>query len=479
MPLTDRAITELENRGIDAEIASSLGVESHSPPHIGDRRVWIKIPYYRNGTVVNHKYRTIGGKKEDKEFHQDTGATQCFWNEDVISDETLADEPLLIHEGEADGLVSIQLGYRRVVSVPNGAPPEAGSGIDDPKYAFIRNAPPALWKAKEIILAVDGDEPGVNLLTDLSNILGKPRCKWVQYPKGTKDINDVLCDYSADVVHEIIKTARWVRVDGVYRMSELPPLPAVKAYDTRISGLSKHYKLRLGDFAVITGIPSSGKTAFINDVACRMADEYGWKTAFASFEQVPQRDHRRALRTWINRKLEIHQDEEEKDRADAWIDRNFVFVVPGDEDDITVKWLLERLDAAVYQHGVKLIIVDPFNEMDHTRGKEQSLTEYVGETIKIFKRFAKRHLVHFVLVAHPAKTLRDKEGKVPIPTLYDISDSAHFYNKADVGIVVHRPDEYVSLIRVAKSRYHTEIGVPGDFTATYDLATGRYTQVSV
>lgn len=51
------------------------------------------------------------------------------------------------------------------------------------------------------------------------------------------------------------------------------------------------------------------------------------------------------------------------------------------------------------------------------------------------KKFAKENSVHVWLVAHPRQM---QAWKGAAPTLYDISGSAHFNNKADVGIVVHR-----------------------------------------
>lgn len=51
------------------------------------------------------------------------------------------------------------------------------------------------------------------------------------------------------------------------------------------------------------------------------------------------------------------------------------------------------------------------------------------------KNFAKINSVHVWLVAHPRQM---QAWKGAAPTLYDISGSAHFNNKADVGIVVHR-----------------------------------------
>lgn len=51
------------------------------------------------------------------------------------------------------------------------------------------------------------------------------------------------------------------------------------------------------------------------------------------------------------------------------------------------------------------------------------------------KRWAQRHMVHVWLVAHP-KSFEEWDGSPP--SMYDISGSAHWYNKADMGVVVHR-----------------------------------------
>lgn len=51
------------------------------------------------------------------------------------------------------------------------------------------------------------------------------------------------------------------------------------------------------------------------------------------------------------------------------------------------------------------------------------------------KSFAAVNGVHVWLVAHP-RQLQQWRGEPP--TLYDIAGSAHFINKADVGLIVHR-----------------------------------------
>ena len=80
-------------------------------------------------------------------------------------------------------------------------------------------------------------------------------------------------------------------------------------------------------------------------------------------------------------------------------------------------------------------MIDPYNELDHQRPSQMTETEYVSQMLTKIKRFAQHYDVHVWFVAHP-RQLRDWKGEPP--NLYDISGSAHFINKADNGIVIHR-----------------------------------------
>jgi twinkle protein len=454
----------LDARGIDPELAAEYGLHSE-----GD---WLIIPYMVAGERVNRKFRTLGDRKE---FKQDRDAVKCLWNFEVIGDETLKDEPLIICEGEMDALIAIQCGFVRAVSVPDGAPAQAiGDNPDSVKYGYLEHAKAALKDVREIILAVDADPPGTNLLSDLSVRLGKARCKWVKYPKGCKDLNDAFSTWGERGVKEAIARAQFMRIDGVYKMSDLPPLPAQQVYSLGDKLLAEHYNMRPGDMTVVTGIPNHGKSAWIDFICCTMAEEHGWVTASASFEQRPQVDHKRNLRTWHGRRLVRDMDARAIEEADAWIDQHFVFIVPSEDDDVTLVWLLERAAAAIIQHGARIIVIDPWNEMDHDRPNDMSLTEYTGFAIKQFRKLATKYQVHVIVAAHPTKQQKDENGNFRIPTLYDIADSAHWYNKPDVGIVVHRRDKVRTLIRVAKSRYHDQIGSPGDLDTIFEPQTRRF-----
>jgi twinkle protein len=457
--LNDRHAKLLEARGLDIEILENLGIESST--RLGPDT--IEIPIYEAGTRINTKYRTIAG---DKRFCQEPSAKPVFWNVDRIADETLKDQPLIITEGEFDAITAIQCGFGRVVSVPNGAPREQEQEASA-RYKFIENAPKAINDCKEIVLATDSDGPGIALMNDLALRLGRVRCKWVKYPRGCKDLADALQQFGPRGVVETISRAQWFEVGGLFRMADLPPLPALRPLDSGFPGLSPHWRLRESDVTVLTGVPGSGKTTVVNAIACMMAMRHDWQTVFASFEQVPQRDHRRFLQTWYSGKPVTHQTPEEIDKAEAWINQHFLFVAPGDDDDPTLEWVLERLSIAVVRHGTKLCIIDPWNELSHERPGDMSMTDYIGYGLRELKRFARKHMIHLIVVAHPAKMRRLDNGRFPMPCLYDISDSAHWKNRCDVGVIVHRETEETTLVRVEKSRYHDEIGKPGDVYVRY------------
>lgn len=468
--LTQAHARIIEDRGLDLELVTHYGVKSSEARGAN----WIEIPYVESGNVVNVKFRTIAGEKQ---FSQQSGARKTFWNQDVLTDPTLANEPLIITEGEFDALAAIQCGFIKTISVPDGAPATEVTSEDSRKYSYLIPVLALIKDCAEIIICADSDEAGANLLNDLAVRIGHVRCKWVKYPKGCKDLNDALRRYGPNGVHETIRRAQWYGVEGVYEYNDLPPATDRPVFPLKMPVMDNHYRPRLGDFCVVTGVPSHGKSSWLNEVAGRLAINYGWRTAFASFEQEPQTDHRRNLRTYYSRKRPVFQSSQEIAQADQWIQNHFVFIVPGLDDDVTLEWVLERCAAAVVRHGVNCIIIDPWNEMDHIRPKDMSLTEYVGFAIKEFKAFARKYKIHLIVAAHPAKMKVSEKGAFSIPTLYEISDSAHWYNKADVGIVVWRGEVSGApgtIVRIAKSKYHDQIGTPGDVQMLFSIEDNHY-----
>lgn len=504
MPLSELAMDRLSARGLDVEHASRRGLDSATKPWpVDDGKGKTRfepvealvIPFVRNGQVVRRKFKAWNKPDGSPPYMQDKGGPRIAYNEDCLRDERLIGQPLLITEGELDAEAAIQAGIERTISVPDGAPPPGERDKADlessAKYAWIEDVLPLMTRerAPEIILATDGDENGAALLQDLSVLLGRYRCKFLTYPKAPKedqarlgrerckDLNEVLQFYGHKGLVETVNRAQWLRVDGVYRMGELPPLPPQVIYEPRFRLFSDNFKCRLGDFSVITGTPGFGKTSFANDLFCGIAYQNHLTIAWASFEQEPQRDHRRNLRSWFTGRREIDLTEGERAAADRWIDAQHLFLIPNEDEDATLEWLLDKMEVAVARHGARIIIIDPWNEIEHCRRRDETETEYIGRAIRQLKRFAKAFRVHICVIAHPTKSVKDGDGNYKMPTLYDIAGSANFYNKADLGVIVHREDSENTIIKVQKSRYHEIIGVPGEVRMQFSKDERRFVEI--
>lgn len=488
-------LTVIEGRGLDVELLAKFGFDSEVRkwPVTGERgeTTWhpaeaLVIPFIRDGQVVRRKFKRTEHVEGAPTYLQEKGGPRLVFNEDCLRDDSLRGQDVLITEGELDAMAAIQCNHLRTISAPDGAPPPGDRSKEDlegsPKYAWLDHIKPLLTKdrAPVIILAADGDENGAAMLQDLSILLGRFRCKFLTYPLAKdpekrgrarlKDLNEVLEDYGPAGVSRTIAKAEFIKVDGIYRMSSLPPMPEPPVYDIGFDLLSQNWKVRPGDLSVITGVPGLGKSTFANDVFCRLALKHDLNISWASFEQTPQTDHRRALRAWYRG---MHDFATEHD-ADIWIDQRHSFIVPDEDADVTLDWMLDRIEAAVVQFGANVVVIDPWNEMDHAREGHETTTEYVGRAIKTLRRFAKKFAVHICVIAHPTKSTKDADGRYRMPTLYDISDSAHWYNKCSTGIIVHREDEDTTLIKVQKSKYHLIIGRPGEVKMHYQPSTYRF-----
>jgi twinkle protein len=481
------AMRYLNDRGLDIEVAASKGLFSE---RAGDGGEILVFPFVRDGAVINHKRRVLPKEK----MWQDKGAPKAAWNEDALRDDSLLSQPLIITEGEFDALAAIQCGFLRTISVPDGAPPPGNRSAEEaarsPKYAWLQavSAFTTKERAPEIIIAADGDENGGALLHDLSHQLGRPRCKRLVYPLAKdpekrgrprlKDLNEVLEDYGHRGVVETIGKAEWLKVPGLYTMSELPEPPVVQVWelgeDFRL--LSENMRLRPGDLSVVTGIPNYGKSTFANAIWCDLVQRYGLRVVWASFEQQPKPDHRRNLRNWYWRSSMILSEAQLRE-ADQWIEDHHLFIRPPEDVDATLELILELASTAVVQRGANALVIDPWNEIEHIRDRHISLTEYVSSSLRELRRFARAFNIHIMILAHPTKAVQGEGGNYRRPRMYDISDSSAWYNKADLGIIVHRPNEDETQVVVEKSRYHEILGAPGEVFMHFSRDAKRYVEI--
>lgn len=442
----------LNARGIPSDLAARLGITGHAK----GAAQWLTIPYRLDGEVVNRKFRRI----DEKQHSMDKGGKLCLWNSEVL---TGAGE-VIITEGEFDSLAAMAAGFERVVSVPNGAPAER---IDDPvnanRYSFLWEHEAALKNIESFVLATDADKPGRTLAHDLAAILGPERCKFINYPDGCKDLNEVLVSRGPREVVRLIVEAKPFPLKGLYSLSDFPEAAEVQSMPTGISAIDGNMSLVLGSFTVFSGYSNMGKSTVLNTIIAHCIDR-DLPVCVASFETAPKP----ILRDGIARALLGCSFEEfvrHPRRADAYaqIERRLSVISNSldDETDIDLDAYLDLARAAVVRHGAKVIILDPWNELEHKRGRDETETDYIGRAIRALKRFAKRYNVALWVVAHPTKPqYKAKDGSVPAPGLYDISGSANWANKADYGLIYHRPNKAVNAgtLNIVKVR----MGFPGE-----------------
>jgi len=442
----------------------------------------IVFPFIEHGRVVNEKYRAPG-----KKFWQRTGGRRTFWNADALDDPALetGQLPLVITEGELDALSAIDSGFPLSVSVADGAPavpegeePEDLQPLDQAaeqtgKFEFIWNNRDRLKRIRRFIIAVDNDAPGKRLAAELVRRLSASRCLFVNFPADCKDLNDVLVKHGREHVAAVLNAAKPYPVRGLYRLSEYPEVPAVPCVSTGWWTLDQHIKPFPGEFMVVTGIPSHGKSTWTLNLLCNLASKHGWRSAIFSPEMrtVPHlRDKLRRIKGGSG---------QGRPEIDAFIDDFFVFIdsdpTGRDDEDFDLDWIIDKATDAVLRDGIRCLVIDPWNEVEHARRRDESMTDYIGRGIRALKRFARLYEVAVIVIAHPTKEV-GKDGKSRPPTLYDIEGSAHWFNKCDHGVVIDRPNAYTNeaVIRIAKCRFE-ETGEKGEVRMSYDRATCRYT----
>ena len=477
-------------RGISAEVVrrNKVGAAKTWIPGLRAEVDCIAFPYHRAGELVNVKFRALAAK----EFAQVKDAEKILYGLDDIADAKSA----IIVEGECDKLALEEAGIRNVVSAPDGAPARVKDGPPDPddgKFEYLANCAAELDRLERIVLATDADGPGQTLAEELARRLGKDRCWRVRWPDGNdaqrKDANEVLQHDGPQVLRECIERAEPYPISGLHGVADFAEETIALYRDGRKRGhstgwpsLDELMTIREGELSVVTGIPNSGKSELVDALMVNLAARYGWRFAVCSFENPPEEhvaklvEKHLGLPFWDGPRERM--SEAELHKAMAWVEDRF-WLIRADDEAPTIEWVLERARGAVLRHGIRGLVIDPYNEIEHKRPASMTETEYVSQLLGKVKRFAQAHGVHVWFVAHPAKMSRDG-GSIPAPTLYDISGSANWANKADLGLVVHRDpnkDPLATEVYVRKVRFK-QVGKIGVVTLRYDRATGRYSEIA-
>ncbi len=480
----------------------------------------IAFPFYRAGELVNVKYRG-----RNKNFRMATGAERIFYGLDDITyqmddGKIVAQDVAFIVEGEMDKLAFDVAGFSNCLSTPNGAPSKTAKNlghyfdfIDASNYKLNEEDEEGLLDSiQTFVIAVDSDAPGQRLQSELVQRLGPDRCcvlKWPKWPLDReaitlwdrktivlpgdtlKDANEVLFCLGVEALQEAIRSAKPIRMDGVWNLDDyeadldeyyehgLPsgvalPWDAFRDEDGKSCLQAKEQMTW-----VVTGLSSHGKSRWVENVVVELAREEDWRTLYFSGEVNPKQLHASYLISqYSGLPFEVGPHErinpELYKQAKQWHKEHF-WSLETDLLPFNVDQILEKATKMVRKHGIKCVVIDPWNNLYHEQEHFEREDQYIGKALQRINAWRARNNALVIIVAHPTK-LRAINGKEPTPTLTDVKGGAEFRSMCDVGICVWRDiaDENTNtFVHVQKVKFH-HLGTFGVAQMKFDKPTSKF-----
>lgn len=464
--LSTNLVKWFEGRGITQNTLSNRLVSEGSEymPQVSKECNTVQFNYIKQGNLINVKYRTA-----DKHFKLHKNAELIFYNLDSIIEQ----KECYIVEGEMDVLSFIQAGIKNVISVPNGA------NLNTNNLGYLDSSIDYFIGMDKIHLAVDNDIAGRKLRDELADRFGKYRTDYIIF-KECKDANDCLQKYGIQGIIDAIAKPIEFPLVGMFSISEIES----EINDMYENGLDKGLDLGIKGFdlsivkgyiTTITGIPSHGKSDWVDNMCLHARINGNWSGAFYSPENKPTQLHFSKMA----RKL-IGKNWDGKDRINKtelrivkeYLDKKMWFLKP--QKDFTLTSILNMVRELQQRHGIDYFVIDAWNKLVHSEND----TNAIGRHLDELATFCEINNIHCFLVAHPTKIYKDKAtGLYEIPTMYNIAGSSNFYNKTDNGICVYRDfEKKISTVHTQKIKFD-HWGCEGSFDYNYDIPSKRYYEI--
>jgi len=457
--LSDKVIEWFLQRNISQDVLIEMKVTDGVEwmPHKQKDMNVIRFNYFRNGALINVKSRS-----GDKGFKLVKDAEKIFYNLDGIKGQ----KEVYIVEGEIDCLTMVQAGFKNTVSVPNGA--QKGNN----NLSYLDNSWEYFKDVEKVFIATDHDENGENLSNELARRIGIEKCFRVDLSP-YKDVNEQLCK-SGKVD---ISRFKPFPITGIYSIEDhwdgllsLLKNGFPKGWKPR-GGLGNHISIHPGYITIITGIPGHGKSEFLDQLLIQLCIDYNLKGGYFTPENWPTELHLLKLIEKLIGKSGFKSNELELRSAKQFMEDRIYWIYP--DEGYGLDQILDKVRQAVLKYGIQWFVIDPWNKLEH-RGNGS--TDYISECLDKISNFNKKNGTHSFVVAHPTKMKMDNNsGKYEVPGLYDISGSANFYNKADIGLSMYKEENYKNTLYVQKVKFKFW-GQIGKIEYNWDAVNGRYTE---
>ena len=442
---SSKVVEWFNTRGISEQTLIDLNVTEGPEfmPQTGKVENAIHFNYFIGDQLINVKYRD--GHKHFKLFK---GAEKVFYNINSI----VGFEYCVIVEGEMDVLALHEAGITNAISVPNGAT------LGTNNLEYLDNCIDYFEDKAKIIIAVDSDAAGQALQTELVRRLGSETC-YIATFDDCKDANEYLIKYGKEALSQRISRAKPVPLENVTTFKDIEDEVTdfvrngfKPGFQVGLDNFDSIFSTYTGQFITVTGIPSSGKSDFVDQMVVGYNEKYGWKTAYASPENTPTYLHAHKLmrKTWQG------MPGVEDIKTDKWnqvadhVNDNYFFI---DMERYTLESVLRKGAELVKRKGIKCLVIDPFNKV-RANDASGDVNVYTLEYLSKIEIFAKKYDVLVMVVAHPTKMYKDSQGKIEEPTMYNIKGGGEWYDASYHGLLVHRNYEDKTVkVKVLKCKF--------------------------
>jgi len=469
--LSDNVVKYCTSRGIPQHVLIDFRIteEKQWMPQSGKEQNCIVFNYFEGETLVNKKYRD--GRKN---FTQSKDGKRLLYNINAA----IGQETVYIVEGEFDVLAMHSNGYENTISLCNGANDHDDQWVNSEKY---------LADVKHFIIATDNDEKGIAVREKIAHRLGKYRCSFVEW-SDAKDANEAAKNGTLEID---LRNAVRFPVSGTHTVSELKDgifdlynngLPrTIKPKHRSFDGVNNIFSTMIGHLVTVTGIPSSGKSNYVEWYVLNLVADHGFKASFFSPEHTPMSLHQTTfIQKAVGRNFWKEYDgiprvtETDINRYVDWANEKIYITSPDMGEVATWDWLIEKFKEQLFSYGINIFVIDAFNKVQMPTGNR---LEMINDVLTRITSFAQTNDVLIFLVAHPTK-MKKKEGtdEYIMPTLYDVSGSADFRNQTHDGFTIHRHygveacTEFCNM----KTKYQFQGHIGQSAMLDYDIPTGRY-----
>jgi twinkle protein len=376
--------------------------------------------------------------------------------------------------------------------------------VDGGDWSALQVMEKKVHELTKITLAFTDDEPGHRLEEELARRLNPEICwrvRWKEARFSSDDLEphtlqnhiqayEFYASEGAAALLEVLSNAGAFPVAGLHELYDVEDELEVlyefglqPGCSTDWPSVDQLYTVVPGQWTLVTGIPSHGKSTWVDALLVNLARRHAWKFGLFSPENQPiVRHYASLMEKYVGAPFSDGPTPritpQQKDAAKHWLNQHFKVILPDEEAGIwTLDHVLKLAKMLVYRHGIRGLVIDPWNELDNTRPGGMSETEFISLCLTKIRRFARLHRVHVWVIAHPVKMQPKDDGNYPVPTPYDVSGGAHWRNKSDNAICIYRyvsrEDEDVTDVHVQKVRFK-EVGRPGLVSLRCEVLTGRF-----